>query len=377
MTISEQAFAEALLAWFRAHQRDLPWRRTGDPYAIWVSEVMLQQTQVQTVLPYYERFMQRFPTLEALAGAPEEDVIREWAGLGYYARARNLRRGAQAVLAEYGGQIPREAPKLLRLPGVGRYTAGAIASIAYNEPAPILDGNVMRVLCRVFGLRGNPKSAPLQNRLWELAEALIPVGAAREFNPAMMELGATVCLPVAPRCDMCPVAELCVARREGIQEQLPETPPAPATEALRTVAGVLWREGRVLLARRRPGGRWSGMWQFPNGEVGPEETWQEALVRGLRETVGVDADVGPPAGTFKHTVTRYRVTLRAYHVSDFRGEPAPVGCAECAWVTPEQLADYGLPAAHRRLAEAVRRQWSEAPEAPWRKEAQLEFTLDR
>jgi A/G-specific adenine glycosylase len=296
---------------------------------------MLQQTQVQTVLPYYERFMRRFPTLEALAGAPEEDVIREWAGLGYYARARNLRRGAQAVLAEHGGRVPRDLAALLRLPGVGRYTAGAIASIAYNEPAPILDGNVIRVLCRVFGLRGNPKSAPLHGRLWELARELIPDGAARDFNPAMMELGATVCLPVTPRCDICPVAHLCVARREGIQDQLPETPASPATEAVRTVAGVLWRDGRVLLARRPAEGRWAGMWQFPNGDVPPEESWTGALRRVLRETVGVEAEPGAVVGTFKHTVTRYRVTLQAYHVTHFQGEPAPVGCAAGGWAAPD------------------------------------------
>jgi A/G-specific adenine glycosylase len=377
MTRPTDAFAPALLAWFRANQRDLPWRRTADPYAIWVSEVMLQQTQVQTVLPYYERFMRRFPTLESLAEAPEEDVIREWAGLGYYARARNLRRGAQAVVAEHGGQVPREVAGLLRLPGVGRYTAGAIASIAFNEPAPILDGNVTRVLCRVFGLRGNPKSAPLQGRLWELAEELIPPGAAREFNPAMMELGATVCLPVAPRCDMCPVAGLCVAWREGTQQELPETPPGAPTEAVRAVAGVLWRDGHVLLARRRAGGRWSGMWQFPNGEVGPEESWTEALRRAMRESVGVEVEAGAMVGTFQHTVTRYRVTLRAFHVPRFGGEPAPVGCAECAWVAPEALLEYGLPSAHRRLAETVRRQWSAAPESPFGKEEQLELALDR
>jgi A/G-specific adenine glycosylase len=315
--------------------------------------------------------------LEALAAASEEDVIREWAGLGYYARARNLRRGAQAVLAEYGGRVPRDLSALLRLPGVGRYTAGAIASIAYNEPAPILDGNVIRVLCRAFGLRGNPKGAPLHGRLWELAERLIPRGAAREFNPAMMELGATVCLPVAPHCEICPVAEMCISRREGIQDQLPETPPSAPTEAVRTVAGVLWREGQVLLARRPAGGRWAGMWQFPNGEVAPEETWTEALERVLREVVGVEAEAGAVIGDFKHTVTRYRVTLRAYHVPHFRGEPAPIGCAECTWAAPDALREYGLPSAHRRLAEAVRREWSVSPEAPFREEAQLEFALDR
>jgi A/G-specific adenine glycosylase len=385
-------FGAALIDWFQASHRDLPWRRTNDPYAIWVSEIMLQQTQVRTVIPYYERFLQRFPTLAALATADEEAVIHAWAGLGYYARARNLWRGVQAVMERYGGAVPRDPAELLRLPGVGRYTAGAIASIAFNVPAPILDGNVIRVLCRLFALRGDPKSAPLSARLWELAEALIPEGQAAQFNPAMMELGATVCTPVRPACDRCPVAAWCRARAIGAQEELPETAKAGPPEPVRMVAGVVWsseafalsdslpaagfapsplfpREPcagptvapsgpKVLLCRglatlpARPIGI-AAMWQFPNGPQRPGESARAALERVLREVAGIDAEVGGAAGSVKHSVTRYRVTLSGYHCHRFAGAPAPAGCDAWTWVDPAELEELALPAAHRRLAQRV------------------------
>jgi A/G-specific adenine glycosylase len=383
-------FGAALIDWFQASHRDLPWRRTNDPYAIWVSEIMLQQTQVRTVIPYYERFLQRFPTLAALATADEEAVIHAWAGLGYYARARNLWRGVQAVMERYGGTVPRDPAELLRLPGVGRYTAGAIASIAFNVPAPILDGNVIRVLCRLFALRGDPKSRArgptvgLSARLWELAEALIPEGQAAQFNPAMMELGATVCTPVRPACDRCPVAPWCRARGLGAQEELPETAKVGPPEAVRMVAGVVWSSEafapshplpavgfapagndpvalsgpKVLLCRglatlpARPIGI-AAMWQFPNGPQRPGESARAALERVLREVAGIDAEVGEAAGTVKHSVTRYRVTLSGYHCHRFAGAPAPAGCDAWTWVDPAELEELALPAAHRRLAQAV------------------------
>lgn len=360
--------AEALIAWFREHARDLPWRRTDDPYAIWVSEIMLQQTQVRTVLPYYERFMRQFPTLKALANASEEEVIRAWAGLGYYARARNLQRGARAVMERHGGQVPCKPAELVRLPGVGRYTAGAIASIAFNVPAPVLDGNVIRVLCRLHALGGDPRRAPLHDRLWELAEAIIPPGQASRFNPAIMELGAQVCTPQKPACDRCPIAFACRARAQGRPEAFPETPKAPPPEPVRMVAGIVWAgaSGRDAAARRvllcrglaprpaRPEGL-AAMWQFPNGVQAVGETAEEAVRRVLGEVVGLEAEIGVEAGVIKHAVTRYRVTLTARHCRRFAGAPVARGCTEWAWVKPEALAEFALPSAHRRLAEIVRR----------------------
>jgi A/G-specific adenine glycosylase len=340
-----------LLQWFRAEQRDLPWRRNPDPYAIWVSEVMLQQTQVATVIPYFELWMARFPTIRALAEAAEDEVLHAWQGLGYYSRARNLLRGAQAVLQRHHGRIPDRVEDLLALPGVGQYTAGAIASIAYNVSAPIVDGNVIRVLSRLFALRGDPHRAPLKGRLWELAGALIPEGEAREFNPALMELGATLCTPVNPRCGSCPVAAACEARRLGIQEELPETAARPRVTPVHMVAGLVWRSGRVLIAQRRADeSRWAGMWQFPNTEVRPGETAEGAVRRAVSETVGLETDPADRATLVRHSVTRYRITLEAFPCPTAHGEPQRVGCQAWSWVCPAQLGDYALPAAHRAIA---------------------------
>lgn len=346
-----------LRAWFRKEQRDLPWRRTSDPYAVWVSEIMLQQTQVATVIPYYELWMARFPTIHALAAAQEDEVLHAWQGLGYYSRARNLLAGARAVKERFGGRVPSRVEDLLTLPGVGRYTAGAIASIAYNVSAPIVDGNVIRVLTRLYALRGDPARAPLKKRLWELAASLIPEGAAREINPALMELGAMVCTPVRPRCGSCPVAEQCEARRRGIQEALPETAPRPAVTPVHMVAGVVWRGSRVLLAQRRKDeSRWAGMWQFPNVEVRPGETVRDAVRRAVTEAVGVDVAPRCRAAVVRHAVTRYRMTLEAYHCLEAGGEPRRVDCQAWNWVCPSQLGDYALPAAHRNIARRLLRE---------------------
>ena len=347
----EAEIGAPLLRWFRGAQRDLPWRRTSDPYAIWVSEMMLQQTQVATVIPYYELWMARFPTLRALAEASEDEVLHAWQGLGYYSRARNLLNGAREVVRRFGGRLPSTVDELRSLPGIGPYTAGAIASIAYNVPAPIVDGNVIRVLSRLFALRGDPKKAPLKNRLWELAAELIPLGHASEFNPALMELGATVCTPVNPKCAACPLAEACEARRLGIQDQLPETAARPTVTPVHMVAALVWRGERVLIVQRRDDeNRWAGMWQFPNTEVHSDEAAADAVRRAVRETVGVEVVPGPQATVVRHSVTRYRISLEACHCAAAVGDPKPVNCRAWNWVSVAQLGDYALPAAHRAIA---------------------------
>ncbi|MBW3622089.1 MAG: A/G-specific adenine glycosylase [Armatimonadetes bacterium] len=345
-------FSPALLDWFRAHQRDLPWRRDMDPYAIWVSEIMLQQTQVATVIPYFERFMARFPTLRDLAEAPEEEVMRLWAGLGYYSRARNLRRGAQEVLERFEGRVPSRVEDLLTLKGIGRYTAGAIASIAYNERAPLLDGNVMRVLCRVFALPGDPKRGPLHRRLWELAEALIPDGYAREFNPALMELGATICTPRSPRCGACPVSDFCEAFRRGEQERYPEAAPQRPQEQVQMVCGVIVREddGRVLLVQPATEGRWGGLWQLPNAPLGDGEGYRERLAR-LLDGMGLEAGTLQPVTEVRHGITRFSITLQAFECRcEGAGEPQPGSPSR--WSTREELMELPLPAPHRRVVKA-------------------------
>ena len=344
-----EAFSSALLAWFRACQRALPWRERRDPYAVWVSEIMLQQTQVATVVPYFERFMERFPTLRDLAEAPEEEALRLWAGLGYYSRARNLRRGAQEVLERYGGVVPAEVERLLELKGIGRYTAGAIASIAYNRSAPIVDGNVMRVLTRVFALPGDPKRGPLHRRLWELAEALIPPGEACEFNPAMMDLGATVCTPKSPRCDDCPVSEYCLANRRGEQERFPETASRPASELVQMVCGVVAREdGRALLVQPSTEGRWGGLWQFPNGRLEAGEGYGERLARLFSEW-DAEAEVAASICTVRHGITRFAITLQAFECRATGAVSPPM---PHHWADEADLLNLPLPAPHRKVAQA-------------------------
>jgi A/G-specific adenine glycosylase len=306
---------------------------------------------VATVVPYFERFMERFPTLRVLADAPEEEVMRLWAGLGYYSRARNLRRGAQEVIERYGGRVPSCVEDLLSLKGVGRYTAGAIASIAYNESAPILDGNVMRVLCRVFALPGDPKRGPLNRRLWSLAEALIPAGDARDFNPAMMELGATVCTPRSPRCEECPVQAHCEAYRRGEQERYPEKAPPPPSEAVEMVCGILANEdGQILLVQPAAEGRWGGLWQLPNAVLEEKEGFKERLARLLSEW-SLKTETLRPVTTLRHGITRFAITLQAYE-GRIESEALPPLPFPIRWAGRDDLMDLPLPAPHRKIVKA-------------------------
>lgn len=343
----------ALLDWYAVHRRNLPWRRTRDPYAVWVSEMMLQQTQVATVTAYYEAWMRRFPDVTALARAHEDEVLHAWQGLGYYSRARRLLAGARAVVERHGGRVPDDVAELRTLPGIGPYSAGAIASIAYGRPEPLVDGNVTRVLTRLFALRGDPARAPLKSELWQRARDLIYEPRASDFNQALMELGATLCTPQKPRCAECPLAPECAARRAGIAAELPETARRPKTTAVLMVAAVVQRRGRVLvteLARDAP--RWAGMWQFPATEVKTRETPRRALARAVRESVGLDAQANELVTVVRHGVTRYRITLEAYRAGA-RGRARALGCSAFAWKLPGELEQLAMPAAHRKIAQRL------------------------
>jgi A/G-specific adenine glycosylase len=353
---SKQRIAQALLDWYRAHRRALPWRATRDPYAVWVSEVMLQQTQVSTVLDYYARWMRRFPNIEALAAAEEADVLHVWQGLGYYSRARSLLSGARKVRDEHAGRVPDRVEALLALPGIGPYSAGAIASIAYGQPAPIVDGNVTRLLCRLFGLSGAPSRQPLRSKLWALAEQLIPRGHSGDFNQALMELGALVCTPKQPDCKRCPVAQHCVAHRDDRVHLLPETPRRPPVTRIRMVAAVVLRRGRVLVTRvPDDAARWAGMWQFPNAELAAGETPKRALGRAVRAAIGVGVEAEQLVTSVNHSVTRYRITLDAYQCRLASAGSSPPLREHAAWHLPEQLDALAMPAAHRRLSRTVQR----------------------
>jgi A/G-specific adenine glycosylase len=299
--------AAALSAWFRRHRRDLPWRRQRDPYRVWVSEIMLQQTTVKAVVPYFERFMRRFPDVRRLARARASDVLASWSGLGYYRRARYLHAAAARVVARHGGRVPSRRDELLALPGVGRYTAGAILSIAYGLPEPILDGNVTRVLCRLAGERRNPRRTEVAARLWEEARLLVEAAAAPgDLNEALMELGATVCTPAAPRCSACPVARPCVARATGRQAMIPPPRVRGRTLRVRQRAALIERDGRLLLRRRPATGLMDGLWEVPLLAAAAGGRRRVAGGTGRLDAGGPPIRLGARVGTVRHTVTYRR-----------------------------------------------------------------------
>ena len=344
-----------LLAWYGRAKRDLPWRRTRDPYRIWLAEVMLQQTRVETALPYYGRFLERFPTLEALAAAPVGAVLEAWVGLGYYGRARRLHAAARQVVAQHGGEVPRDPAALRALPGVGRYTAGAVLSIAYGLPVPVVDGNVERVLCRVFRLKGNPKAGGTRRRLWELAEALIPEGKAGDFNQAMMELGATACTPKAPACGACPAAALCEARRLGSQDALPELPKRKAVPHYDVGVGLVWRRGKLLITRRPPDVMLGGLWEFPGGKRHDGEALAETVRRELAEETGLAVAVRAPFVACRHAYSHFKVTLHAFHCSCPRGRVCLTEADAFRWVRVAELRDYAFPAGSLKIIRPLER----------------------
>jgi A/G-specific adenine glycosylase len=347
-----------LLAWFADSARDLPWRRSRDPYLVWVSEIMLQQTRVATVVPYFERFVQAFPTVEALAAAEEKDVLRLWEGLGYYRRASQLHQAARIITAEHGGQFPRDAAALRRLPGIGRYTAGAILSIAFDLPEPILEANTTRLFSRLLAYRGDAASAGGQRLLWATAAAVLPKRGAGRFNQALMELGSEVCLARLPRCDACPVASLCRANAGGLQAEIPPPRPKRRLEAVREAVVLVCRRGRVLLLRHPPGRRWGGLWDFPRFEIRATQpaAIRRELVQKVRDLAGVLIRPGEHLRTIKHGVTRFRITLECYRAEFAATEDGQPSGAKIRWLRPAELDQYPLSATGRKMARLVQEQ---------------------
>jgi A/G-specific adenine glycosylase len=343
----------ALLAWFAENARDLPWRRTRDPYAIWISEVMLQQTQVQTVIPYWERWMRQMPDVTRLARSRFERILKLWEGLGYYVRARNLHRAAQIIIDQHRGAFPQTYDAVLALPGIGRYTAGAICSIAFDQPTPILDGNAIRVLSRVYGISDRVHSQSAKVRLWNMAEKLVQAAARQTtipgrrcamFNQALMELGATLCTPKQPRCPGCPVRRMCVAQKTGRIDRLPNIGQRPASTVGRFVAFVVCHRQRVLVRQRPQGVVNAHLWEFPNCEVTGEKADVEALAR---RVLGWRPQGLKPLGVIHHSITRVRIRLEAYRVAVDR-LPAKKQSVD-RWCTPGELEKLAFPSAHRRI----------------------------
>lgn len=350
-----RSIVQSLLTWFARNARDLPWRRTRDPYAVWVSEIMLQQTRVITVIPYWERWIRTLPNVAALAKARPALLHKLWEGLGYYSRVRNLQRAAQNIVEQHEGRFPREFEQVLALPGIGRYTAGAICSIAFNQPRAIVDGNVVRVLTRLYGITGNPRTQRTNSRLWKLAEELVlqaadlrrprgAAGACAQFNQALMELGAVVCTPRQPRCGTCPVVKHCVAHRQDRVHLLPALSPRTRATPRRFVAFVA-RKGDRLLVRQRPAGSLNAhLWDFPNLELLANDG---DLKQAARLSLGIRLGRVEPLLTVKHSITRYRITLEAYRIADANAAQIPAGKGQ--WLGRARLNRLAFTAAHKHI----------------------------
>jgi A/G-specific adenine glycosylase len=343
-------FATRIVAWQQRHGRhDLPWQNTRDPYRIWLSEIMLQQTQVSTVIPYYERFLDRFPDLQALALAEQEAVMPYWAGLGYYARARNLHRCAQEIVRDWGGRFPPDATAIATLPGIGRSTAAAIAAFAYGERSPIMDGNVKRVFARHFGIAGDPSRRETESRLWDLAEAQLRDGAGdgidmAAYTQGLMDLGAAICTRGKPQCDRCPVRDTCIANRDGRQAELPTPKTRKASPERYTGMLIVQHQGRILLEQRPSPGIWGGLWSLPEFDT---DTDAAAACRAL----GAEPRTVFELAAFSHTFTHFRLHVRPWYIA-VEAMPAE-GMRPRKWIDAAQAASVALPAPVRKLVDGL------------------------
>lgn len=344
---------DLLLDWFRKRKRDLPWRRTRDPYGIWVSEVMLQQTRVETVIPYYERWMDQFPTAAALAQAPEDQVLKAWEGLGYYSRARNLHQAVREVVSSYGGEVPADPEAFAALPGVGPYIKGAVQSIAYGRPVPAVDGNVLRVLSRIYNLDDDVTQPATRRKMEALVTAVIPPDAAGDFNQGLMELGALVCIPGQPRCGECPVAGHCQALAAGRTRDLPvrsrKTPP----RRVRMAAGVVQDGSHLLLTRRPSRGLLAGLWEFPSTEVPAEATPVGALTQFLFQQWELEVEVEAPLPEVEHIFTHRHWVLQPFRCRLKSASRRPADRSGLRWVQVGEVAQFALPTVFRKVAAAL------------------------
>ncbi len=343
------AIRRALLKWYDANARDLPWRRTRDPYAIWISEVMLQQTRIETAIPYYHRFLKALPNVRRLANAELDDVLKLWEGLGYYGRARNLHTAARAILISHGGRIPTTFDELISLPGVGRYTAAAVASIAFGEPKAVLDGNVIRVITRMDCIRGDPKQSRIRDRLWRRAEEGLDSRRAGDFNQAMMELGATICLPRNPRCTDCPANEFCLARQRGTQSRFPIRAKTKQLPRRVVAVGLIWKAGKLLIDKRKPEGLLGGLWELPGGKIHAGESAENAIVREVQEELNVRVRAIRRVMTVDHAYSHFRVRLHVIECRFVSGAVRCIACDDFRWVRPAELKRLAFPAANQKI----------------------------
>jgi A/G-specific adenine glycosylase len=344
-----QGIRRALLRWFDRHRRTMPWRDDPHSYKVWISEVMLQQTQVATVIPYFERFIARFPSVVDLAAADLQAVLEVWQGLGYYSRARNLHKAARIVMNQRGGELPCRASDWQTLPGIGPYAAGAIASISHNEVVPAVDGNVVRVFTRLLGIRKDSTKSAVRRDLTEAVAAVIAPRRAGDFNQAVMELGALVCKPRNPNCAQCPLKRWCVAHAKGLTATIPVRPSRKPVPHIDVAACVIRRGDRLLIARRRPDQMLGGLWEFPGGKQEPGETLEQTAVREIAEEIGIEIRVVRKLGAIKHAFSHFKMTLHVFECRPQRGRARAVAVDAVKWVNIDELATYPFPAADQKI----------------------------
>ncbi|MDP2718156.1 MAG: A/G-specific adenine glycosylase [Candidatus Micrarchaeota archaeon] len=339
-----------LLRWYRRNRRDLPWRQTKDPYKIWVSEVLLQQTRVDQAIPYYERFLTRFSTVQALAEAPLDAVLKAWEGAGYYARARNLQKAAKFALLKWGG-LPKTYDDWLLLPGVGPYIAAAVSSIAFGESNAVLDGNVIRVASRLLAEQGDSSKPATRKKLQAFVQRHLPPAHAGNYNQGLMELGATVCLPKKPLCGKCPLQKDCRAFQLEMQESFPVKKPKTKIPHFDIACAVVRKNKKILICQRKPDGLLGGLWEFPGGKVEQGESLAEAAVRETREETGVMIRIAKktPFAVVRHAYSHFRITLHAFEATFVSGNAQPLGCAKTRWVWPAGLEKHAFPKANKAL----------------------------
>ena len=353
MNMNRPDISRELLAWYDCNARGLPWRASQDPYRVWVSEVMLQQTRVDSVIPYYLNWLKAFPDIQHLAAADERRVMQLWEGLGYYSRARNMLKTARLLMEQRAGRFPDSIDELKKLPGIGDYIAGALASIAFGRDEVALDGNGLRVMARLVAFNQPVNEVAGKNAIRELLQDMLPSGRAGDFNQAIMDLGATICLPRKPLCDQCPLKRHCLAFRNGSQDNFPLKIKKKPIPQYAVAAAVIRRDGRVLVDKRRADGLLGGLWEFPGGKVEEGEDFQTALVREIMEELGVHIAVRTRLGTYRHAYTHFKVIVTAFEAEILHGEPAALAADEIQWVKPVELDQYPMGKVDRLIAHSL------------------------
>lgn len=349
MIVDIPTYHRELLSWYETDQRELPWRKSNDPYAIWVSEIMLQQTQVKTVLPYYQRFMASFPTVKQLADADINDVLKHWEGLGYYSRARNLHRAAATVQNERSGHVPKSVSELKKLPGIGDYTAAAIASIAFNQPVPAVDGNIKRVFSRLMLIKEPVNQASSASVFKRTAEKLMEQKRPGDYNQALMELGAMICRPTGPECTICPISQHCMAFREQKTELFPRAAPRPKVPTVAIAVGVVVNTDQVLITQRKTEGLLGGLWEFPGGKINTGESPENACLREIGEETGLEIEILKKLTRIHHAYSHFKIKMDVFICRLIKGDVQLNGPVDFRWIRLEEFDQFAFPGANHKF----------------------------